>query len=38
MGKRLERFGEVRIVDKSNGFGPDFVLVVIKDVNQAVDG
>ena len=25
MGKRLERIGEVRIVDEKNGFGPDFV-------------
>ena len=25
MGKRLERFGEVRIVDAINGFGLDFV-------------
>ena len=25
MGKRLERFGEVRIVDETNGFGLDFV-------------
>ena len=25
MGKRLERFGEVRIVDEANGFGLDFV-------------
>ena len=25
MGKRLERFGEVRIVDETNGFGMDFV-------------
>ena len=25
MGKRLERFGEVRIVDKTHGFGLDFV-------------
>ena len=25
MGKRLERFGEVRIVDEINGFGLDFV-------------
>ena len=25
MGKRLERFGEVRIVDEKNGFGLDFV-------------
>ena len=24
-GKRLERFGEVRIVDETNGFGLDFV-------------
>ena len=24
MGKRLERFGEVRIVDETNGFGLDF--------------
>ena len=24
MGKRLERFGEVRIVDEMNGFGLDF--------------
>ena len=23
-GKRLERFGEVRIVDETNGFGLDF--------------
>ena len=22
MGKRLERFGEVRIIDETNGFGP----------------
>ena len=25
MGKRLERFGEVRVVDETNGFGLDFV-------------
>ena len=25
MGKRLERFGDVRIVDETNGFGLDFV-------------
>ena len=25
MGKRLERFGEVRIIDETNGFGQDFV-------------
>ena len=25
MGKRLERFGEVRIVDETNGLGLDFV-------------
>ena len=25
MGKRLERFGEVGIVDETNGFGLDFV-------------
>ena len=25
MGKRLERFGEVRIVDETNDFGLDFV-------------
>ena len=25
MGKRLDRFGEVRIVDETNGFGLDFV-------------
>ena len=25
MGKRLERFGEVRIFDETNGFGLDFV-------------
>ena len=25
MGKRLERFGEVRIVDEMNGFGLEFV-------------
>ena len=25
MGKRLERFCEVRIVDETNGFGLDFV-------------
>ena len=25
MGKRLERFGEVRIVDETYGFGLDFV-------------
>ena len=25
MGKRLERFGEVRIIDERNGFGLDFV-------------
>ena len=25
MGTRLERFGEVRIVDETNGFGLDFV-------------
>ena len=24
MGRRLERFGEVRIVDEMNGFGLDF--------------
>ena len=24
MGKRFERFGEVRIVDETNGFGLDF--------------
>ena len=24
MGKRLERFGEVRIIDETNGFGLDF--------------
>ena len=25
MGKRLERFGEVRIIDETNGIGLDFV-------------
>ena len=25
MVKRLERFGEVRIIDETNGFGLDFV-------------
>ena len=25
MGKRLQRFGEVRIIDEMNGFGLDFV-------------
>ena len=25
MGKRLEQFGEVRIIDETNGFGLDFV-------------
>ena len=25
MGMRLKRFGEVRIVDETNGFGLDFV-------------
>ena len=25
MGKRLERFGEVRIIGETNGFGLDFV-------------
>ena len=25
MGKRLERFGEVRIIDETNGFGLDLV-------------
>ena len=25
MGKRLERFGEVRIIDETHGFGLDFV-------------
>ena len=25
MGKRLEGFGEVRIVDETNGFGLDYV-------------
>ena len=25
MGKRLERFGEVRIIDETNGFGLDFI-------------
>ena len=25
MGKKLERFGEVRIIDETNGFGLDFV-------------
>ena len=25
MGKRLERFGEVRIIDETNGFGLDFL-------------
>ena len=25
MGKRLERFGEVRIIDETSGFGLDFV-------------
>ena len=25
MGKSLERFGEVRIIDETNGFGLDFV-------------
>ena len=25
MEKRLERFGEVRIIDETNGFGLDFV-------------
>ena len=25
MGKRLERFGEVRIIDETNGFGLGFV-------------
>ena len=27
MGKRLERFGEVRIVDETNGFGLDFEIL-----------
>ena len=26
MGKRLERFGEVRIIDETNGFGLDWTL------------
>ena len=26
MGKRLERFGEVRIVDETNGFGLEDLL------------
>ena len=25
MGNRLERFGEVRIIDETNGFGLDFI-------------
>ena len=25
MGNRLERFGEVRIIDETNGFGLEFV-------------
>ena len=25
MGKRLDRFGEVRMVDETNGFGQNFV-------------
>ena len=25
MGKRLQQFGEVRIIDETNGFGLDFV-------------
>ena len=25
MGKRLEQFGEVRLIDETNGFGLDFV-------------
>ena len=25
MGQRLERFGEVRIIDETNGFGLNFV-------------
>ena len=25
MGKRLERFGEIKIIDERNGFGLDFV-------------
>ena len=29
MRKRLEIFGEVRIVDETNGFGPDFVKNMI---------
>ena len=30
MGKRLERFGEVRIIDETNGF--DVVYTVVDDV------
>ena len=29
MGKRLERFGEVRIIDETNGFGLDFVEKIV---------
>ena len=25
MGKRLKKFGELRIIDETNGFGLDFV-------------
>ena len=28
MGKRLERFGEVGIVDETNGFGLDLAMVM----------
>ena len=27
LGKRLERFGEVRTVDETNGFGMDFLFL-----------
>ena len=27
MGKRLERFGEVRIIDETNGFGLEMYIV-----------
>ena len=44
MGKRLERFGEVRIVGETNGFGLDFVKKTesgfwstITDVGDRVD-
>ena len=36
MGKRLERFGEVRIVDETNGFGLDFVKKIerLKEIHN----